>query len=237
MGSDTHTLGVHSEVGRLRQVIVHRPGLELARLTPANVNELLFDDILWAKKAREEHDAFAGALQDRGIVVHHFDRAARRDARHPGRPGRASSTSVCTARHASAPAWSSPLRELADGLDADRPGPPPHRWRAQGRGPAGPGAEQPRAGPPSARRLRRCTPLPNHLFPRDNSCWVYDGVSINPMAKPARRRETMHMRAIYRHHPLFAGRDVRDLVRRRRRRPPARHASRAATSTSSATAP
>jgi arginine deiminase len=52
------------------------------------------------------------------------------------------------------------------------------------------------------------TPLPNHLFPRDNSCWVYGGVSINPMAMPARRRETIHMRAIYRHHPLFAGQDV-----------------------------
>jgi arginine deiminase len=48
-------------------------------------------------------------------------------------------------------------------------------------------------------------PLPNHLFTRDNSCWVYGGVSVNPMAKPARQRETLHMRAIYRHHPLFAG--------------------------------
>ncbi len=66
-------LGVHSEVGRLRQLIVHRPGLELTRLTPSNVDELLFDDILWAKKAREEHDAFVGALEDEGIVVHYFD--------------------------------------------------------------------------------------------------------------------------------------------------------------------
>lgn len=50
-------------------------------------------------------------------------------------------------------------------------------------------------------------PLPNHLFPRDNSCLVYGGVSVNPMAKPARQRETLHMRAIYRYHPLFAGAD------------------------------
>ena len=67
-------LGVHSEVGPLRQLIVHRPGLELARLTPSNVADLLFDDILWAKRAREQHDAFAGVLRDRGIVVHHLDR-------------------------------------------------------------------------------------------------------------------------------------------------------------------
>lgn len=50
-------------------------------------------------------------------------------------------------------------------------------------------------------------PLPNHLFPRDNSCWIYGGVSINAMAKPARRRETLHARAIYRYHPMFAGAD------------------------------
>jgi arginine deiminase len=48
-------------------------------------------------------------------------------------------------------------------------------------------------------------PLPNHLFSRDNSCWIYGGVSVNPMAMPARRRETLHIRAIYRYHPLFAG--------------------------------
>ena len=60
-------------------------------------------------------------------------------------------------------------------------------------------------------------PLPNHLFPRDNSCWVYGGVSVNPMAKPARQRETVHIRAIYRYHPLFADGRLRHLLRRRRR--------------------
>ena len=63
---------VRSEVGQLRQVIVHRPGLELSRLTPRNVGELLFDDVLWAKKAKEEHDAFAEALRDEGVRVHYF---------------------------------------------------------------------------------------------------------------------------------------------------------------------
>jgi arginine deiminase len=63
---------VRSEVGQLRQVIVHRPGLELSRLTPRNVGELLFDDVLWAKKAKEEHDAFAEALRDKGVRVHCF---------------------------------------------------------------------------------------------------------------------------------------------------------------------
>src|SRR3954454_22631468 len=60
---------VDSEVGPLRQVILHRPGLELRRLTPANKDELLFDDVLWVKRARQEHDAFADALADRGVEV------------------------------------------------------------------------------------------------------------------------------------------------------------------------
>ena len=63
---------VDSEVGVLREVVVHRPDLELARLTPGNIEELLFDDVLWAKRAREEHDAFVGALQDQGVQVHHY---------------------------------------------------------------------------------------------------------------------------------------------------------------------
>ncbi len=65
-------LGVASEVGVLRQAIVHRPGLELSRLTPENIGELLFDDVLWAKRAKEEHDAFAEALRDKGVRVHRY---------------------------------------------------------------------------------------------------------------------------------------------------------------------
>ena len=63
---------VDSEIGPLREVIVHRPGLELDRLTPGNVRELLFDDVLWAARAREEHDGFTALLRGRGVVVHDF---------------------------------------------------------------------------------------------------------------------------------------------------------------------
>ena len=65
-------LHVDSEVGRLKQVILHRPGLELARLTPDNVHSLLFDDVMWAERAREEHDGFADVLIERGVKVHYF---------------------------------------------------------------------------------------------------------------------------------------------------------------------
>jgi len=60
-------LGVHSEVGRLHRVMVHRPGLEHTRLTPSNAEELLFDDVLWVKQAKNEHDAFCEAMRERGV--------------------------------------------------------------------------------------------------------------------------------------------------------------------------
>ena len=63
------SFNVQSEVGQLRQVIVHRPGLELSRLTPRNVDELLFDEVMWAKRAQEEHDAFTAVLRDHGVRV------------------------------------------------------------------------------------------------------------------------------------------------------------------------
>src|SRR5580700_1335963 len=63
---------VDSEVGRLRQVVLHRPDLELKRLTPDNAADLLFDDVLWVSRAQAEHDTFAGVLRSRGVVVHYF---------------------------------------------------------------------------------------------------------------------------------------------------------------------
>jgi arginine deiminase len=195
-------LGVHSEVGRLRQVIVHRPGLELSRLTPQNIKGLLFDDVLWAKRAQEEHDIFTGAMQARGITVHYFGRllaetldiAAGRDFVPTGsarRDGRAW------------PALVRPLRRLADDLD----GASLAEYLVGG-------ILKADLRPIRAHSLNwdmlapddfLLPPLPNHLFPRDNSCWLYDGVCLNPMAKPARLRETLHTRAIYRFHPIFAG--------------------------------
>src|SRR5262252_1775267 len=62
-------LGAYSEVGRLRRVMVHRPGLEHSRLTPSNAAELLFDDVLWVARAKAEHDMFCEAMRDRGVEV------------------------------------------------------------------------------------------------------------------------------------------------------------------------
>ena len=87
------TFHVDSEVGQLKQAIVHRPGIELARLTPENVDELLFDDVMWAHRAREEHDAFVAQLEAQGVVVHHFAQLLAEALNEPGcarvRPGSA----------------------------------------------------------------------------------------------------------------------------------------------------
>ena len=78
------TFHVDSEVGQLKQAIVHRPGIELARLTPGNVDELLFDDVMWAQRAREEHDAFVAQLESRGVVVHRFAQLLAEALDEPG---------------------------------------------------------------------------------------------------------------------------------------------------------
>ncbi|EME55851.1 arginine deiminase [Amycolatopsis decaplanina] len=195
------TFAVHSEVGRLRQAIVHRPGLELTRLTPRNIGELLFDDVLWAKQAKQEHDAFAEALRDKGVHVHYYGRLLAETLALP--EGRAFVLDrVCTPEILG-PALAAPLRALFDDLDGDDLA----EYLVGG-------VLKADLRPLRARSLRWETlaaddfilpPLPNHLFQRDDSCWVYGGVSINPMAKPARQRESLHTRAIYRHHPMFAG--------------------------------
>ena len=107
------TFSVRSEVGLLRQAILHRPGLELSRLTPQNIGGLLFDDVLWAKKAKEEHDVFAETLRECGVRVHYFGQLLAETLQLP--EGRAFVLDrVCTPEIAG-PALAGPLRRLADG--------------------------------------------------------------------------------------------------------------------------
>jgi arginine deiminase len=195
----TTVLGVHSEVGRLRQAILHRPGLELSRLTPNNIKELLFDDIMWAKRAREEHDAFADALRDKGVQVHYFAELLAQTLDQPD--GRSYVLDrVCTPEIVG-PALVGPIRALFD--DADSQTLVEYLIGGVLKADLHPAHVHSLTWSMLTADDFVLPPLPNHLFQRDNSCWVYGGVSINPMAKPARRRETLHSRAIYQHHPLF----------------------------------
>jgi arginine deiminase len=197
------SFSVQSEVGQLRQVIVHRPGLELSRLTPGNVGELLFDDVLWAGRAREEHDAFAEALRGRGVQVHYFGQLLAEALEVP--EGRAFVLDRICVPEMLGPDLAGPVRRLFDDLDgsalADSLVGGVLKADLHPARPAGLTWEVLHADD------FVLPPLPNHLFQRDNSCWLYHGVSVNPMAKPARQRESLHSRAIYRYHPLFAGAD------------------------------
>jgi len=195
------SFNVQSEVGQLRQVIIHRPGLELSRLTPQNIGGLLFDDVMWAKKAKEEHDVFAETLREKGVRVHYFGQLLAETLELP--EGRQFVLDRVLTPEMVGPELVVPLRALAADLD----GPRLAEYLVGG-------ILKADLRPLQARSLRwdmlraddfLLPPLPNHLFPRDNSCWIYGGVSVNPMAKPARQRETLHIRAIYRYHPMFAG--------------------------------
>jgi arginine deiminase len=195
------TLGVHSEVGKLRQAILHRPGLELSRLTPQNIRGLLFDDVMWARQAKIEHDAFAETLRDYGVRVRYFGDLLAETLEIPA--GREFVLDrVCTPEILG-PALVDPVRGFFDDLGGDRLA----ECLVGGVLKADLRPLRPRSLKWDMLRADDflLPPLPNHLFPRDNSCWVYGGVSVNPMAKPARQRETLHIRAIYRYHPLFAG--------------------------------
>jgi arginine deiminase len=196
-------IGVHSEVGKLRQVILHRPGLELTRLSPTNVTELLFDDIPWAKRAREEHDMFAQELRDRGVKVHLFATLLTEVLEDPTArtwildrtftADTVGQTLVRPLRQLAEVEESERLAELLIGgiLKSDLAGLKANslRWELMHRDDF------------------LLAPLPNHLFQRDNSAWLFGGVSINPMAREARVRESIHSTAIYKFHPLFAKHD------------------------------
>jgi arginine deiminase len=193
-------LFVGSEVGVLRRVVLHRPGLELQRLTPGNKDELLFDDVLWVKRARQEHDAFADTLAERGVEVLYLHEllaetlaidVARKEVLAGTLELARLGPRLSTALHEWL--WDLPGEELTTRLiggvtNEELP------FRA--------GSLTEMAAGPDAFLL---APLPNHLFTRDTSAWVFGGVSVHAMAKEARRREAVHLRAIYRHHPLFAG--------------------------------
>ena len=196
-------LGVASEVGRLHRVILHRPDLELRRLTPSNKDDLLFDDILWVRRARQEHDAFADLLRERGVEVLLLGELLAQtleipEAHHEVLLQTLATLDLGPLLGPEMSAWLDSLSaaELASALIG------------------GVAFEElPFTSSALAAKLRVpgefvIAPLPNHLFTRDTSCWVYDGVSVNAMAKPARRREAIHLDAVYRHHPSFAGAHV-----------------------------
>ena len=195
------TLHVDSEVGRLRQVILHRPDLELKRLTPTNHDEYLFDDVLWVKRAKQEHDAFAGTLRDLGVEVHLLDQLLRETVAVP--EARKFILEEALDERVYGPMAMDSLHRVFGAMDDIEL----TRYLIGGMTKR---ELLERTDEPSSVVVQALglddvllPPLPNHMFTRDTSAWIYDGVSINAMRKRARIRETIHYEAIYRWHPFF----------------------------------
>ncbi|WP_435768992.1 arginine deiminase [Nocardioides sp. SYSU DS0651] len=205
MVANTPAPGADSEVGRLRSVLLHRPGPELKRLTPRNNDRLLFDGIPWVARAQEEHDAFAEALRARDVEVLYLTDLLTETLADPEARAAVVETTLT----------GSSGFDLGDSLR------PYLRRMLEDAGPealtrmltAGVRNDEVRAGlatgtlvtallPPDAFLV---DPLPNLLFTRDSSVWLPDRVAITSLAMPARRRETQLTELIYHFHPRFAG--------------------------------
>ena len=199
--------GVHSEVGKLRQVIVHRPDLSLKRLTPGNHDELLFDDVLWVERAQWEHDQFVARMRERGVEVFYVQDLLS-EALAASDEARRRLIELVTSEYVVGTGLVEPVREALGKLAPDALA----RHLIGGLTVGESGLDI--AGLANTSLIAAALedestfvlpPLPNSLFTRDSSCWIYGGVSINPMYWPARRREAFNMAAIYRAHPMFAG--------------------------------
>ena len=190
-------LGVHSEVGALRRVLVHRPGLEHTRLTPSNAEELLFDDVLWVSQAKREHDAFCEAMRERGVEVFEAETLLAEALAKPETKDwvvdhilNEREVGIGAADRAAEWVETSDPDDVAEFLIGGIIRSEVERdlglvWQSSD---------------PNAVLL---PPLPNFMFQRDPSCWIFDGVTINPMTKSARKPESLIMEAVYRFHPMF----------------------------------
>jgi arginine deiminase len=199
------TLGVHSEVGKLRKVMVHRPDLSLQRLTPLTHDELLFDDVLWVERAQQEHDQFVALMRERGVEVHLLVDLLR-ETLAASDEARKRLIELVVSEYTVG--WS-----LVDEIRSVLAGFSPEKLATHLVGGLTVAEADLDLGAYRQVSLIGAAiedtsqfvlpPLPNTLFTRDSSCWIYGGVSVNPMFWPARRREAYNVAAIYRAHPMF----------------------------------
>lgn len=202
----TPPLGVWSEVGKLHQVMVCAPGLAHERLTPSNCGELLFDDVLWVDEAKKHHAEFVAKLRSYGVEVLEMHTLLEETLATPG--GRDFILDFKLLDKNVGVGIGGELRHWFENMSNKRLaelliGGLPFAEIPEGLGHGTIGAMREVYGP-SAFALR---PLPNTQYSRDNSAWIYGGVSLNPMRMPARHQETLLTRAIYNYHPRFAQAD------------------------------
>jgi arginine deiminase len=194
-----YTHGVDSEVGRLRTVLLHRPGLELRRITPRSASRLLFDVLPWAGRAQQEHDVLAGVLRDQGVEVLYVTELLQDALEY--QPARDEAIASVLASASLGDELRAQLRGHLDRMDPETlagvliAGLTPDEL-TMGRGVV-------------FELLDRhdfiVDPLPNLTFIRDSSVWISDRVAVTSLAAVSRRRESELLGVIYGHHPRFAG--------------------------------
>src|SRR6266545_3967706 len=201
------TYGVHSEVGRLRKVLVCAPGLAHHRLTPSNAEDLLFDDVMWVENAQRDHADFVDKLRTRGVdVLELHDLLAQTVAIPEARSWLldrkivANQVGVGLIDDTRAYLETLEPRQLAEYLigglaTSELPDDFRSGYVALARESTGV-------------REYLMPPLPNTLYTRDTTCWLYGGVTLNPLYWPARHDETLLMKAIYEFHPDLVGSTV-----------------------------
>ena len=205
--SVSSTYGVHSEVGRLRKVLVCRPGLAHLRLTPSNNDELLFDDVMWVENAQRDHADFVNKMTSRGVeVVELHDLLAQTVAIPEARdwlldrkivPNRVGLGLVDATRGYLESLDPAKLAEFLIGGLSTHDLPEDYRTKYVGLARESTGA-----------REYLMPPLPNTLYTRDTTCWLYGGLTMNPLYWPARKDETLIYKAIYEFHPDYVGSTV-----------------------------
>ncbi|WP_306326249.1 arginine deiminase [Streptomyces venezuelae] len=195
-------LGVHSEVGRLRKVLVCSPGLAHRRLTPTNSDDLLFDDVMWVENAQRDHADFVNKLTQRGVEVVELHNLLSETMAIPearawllDRKITANEVGLGLIDDTRAFLDSVAPRDLAEYLigglsTTDLPEEFRSGYVALAREATG-------------AREYLMPPLPNTLYTRDTTCWLYGGVTLNPLYWPARHGETLLMKAIYTFHPDY----------------------------------
>ena len=196
---DAQALGVHSEVGKLRTVMVCRPGLAHQRLTPGNRADLLFDDVLWVSEAQKDHAEFVRKMRERDVEVIDLHEMLAEAFADPVARGwvldrRITPNDVGLGMARALRPWleEMPAAKLAEHLIGgiavlDIPASEQSRMLKDAFGETD----------------FMIPPVPNTLFQRDPSCWIYNGVTVNPMFWPARKPETLLQRAVYKFHPRF----------------------------------
>ncbi|WP_406029179.1 arginine deiminase [Nocardioides sp. NBC_00850] len=207
MSEQEPAYGVHSEVGRLRKVLVCAPGLAHRRLTPSNNDELLFDDVMWVENAQRDHADFVNKLTQRGVeVVELHDLLAQTLAVAGAKdwildrkivPNQVGLGLVDDTRTYLESVSDRQLAEFLIGGLATNDLPGDFRSDYVGLARESTGA-----------REYLMPPLPNTLYTRDTTCWLYGGLTMNPLYWPARKDETLLYKAIYQHHPDYVGSTV-----------------------------